>query len=68
MSVLLEKMKSRLIAFRIKGEDLKEFEILKARLKLNNLHGEESLTIRKAVRLANKHLDLKERIKKLFEP
>jgi predicted metal-dependent peptidase len=40
-----------------------ELNKLKARLNLNNTHGEDSETIRRALVLANKHLDLKERLK-----
>lgn len=59
-------MKSIIKTFRLKKAELEEFELLKARLKLNKLHGEDSITIRASIRLAHKHLDLKEKIEEIF--
>ncbi|MFW9875392.1 MAG: hypothetical protein ACFFG0_19980 [Candidatus Thorarchaeota archaeon] len=56
-------MKSRKISFRIKGIDLDNYNLLRARLKYDKLFGEDTLTIKKAVELANRHLDLLEKEK-----
>lgn len=59
-------MVNKQIKARLKPEDLNKFESLKARLGLKDTFTETKDTINKAVELAHKHLDLKERLKDLF--
>lgn len=54
--------KSPIIKARFDDEILKEFNILKARLKLTDAYGADSATLKEAVRLANRHLYLKDNI------
>jgi len=48
---------------RFDEEHQREFNKLMARLNLTDTHGAESETLRRAVVLANKHLDLKKKFK-----
>lgn len=49
---------------RFGGEDLKQFKKLQERLGYETLFGADSKTLQEAVRLANKYLDVQERLKK----
>ena len=51
---------------RLKPKDRYEFERLKVTLGLKDLFGSDRETINKAVELAHKHLNLKDRLKDLF--
>lgn len=52
---------------RFGGQDLREFERLQLRLRIQDTLGADSKTLKKAVELANKHLDLKEKIGDLLK-
>lgn len=62
-----EKMASTIKKARFSPEYEKEFIRLQRRLGLELVHGGESKTLQQAIVLANKQLDLKEKIQGFFK-